>query len=443
MRKPQPTVQENSTHWVERRWYPSDYVMVIERPETVVVGYSSLTTGHTRTGQEWTRWQRNRRVVVSVRPGRSGRRILNVFTYERHGQERRFRNATPYAATVITGNEQFRQRVADAVRRLWERNIGEVPDRLRNATLPMLLVGLAYPGLAGQQRPLSLGDATQPVVPRALGIAWRADNARDVAVALFGQRRVRRDLVRAVAAADPNRAGVAHAVRSLVPVDWLVTYLERCDGTAQPWWDRRGLRSVFALVDPAARRRLLLDTKVTGAVFSPENRLIVDAMHAVGLLLNHYGENRDWVTDGIRKPKSWQSLHDEAARLERRIGHEDLPIPRTPVTVALHGLSVPDAGVRLVAPTRTATVHDWGEHMHHCIGIYAAAAAAGDTNLFGVYGENGELLANMEIAPDGYLLQLFGRFNAYLPAEQHDAIRAAIDAQLERAGIGQPMAVAA
>jgi len=438
MVRKQAVQHDNPTHWVERRTYPDASTMLIERPETVSIGFSTQVTGLSSTGKPWFRWQRGDRITFSLRRNRSGRRALHVYRYQRRQTQTIFGNRTAVIHDLVP--LRYQPVVAEALKRLWRRNVGDVPSVLINALLPELTTGLAFPALAGRPLRYRPGFTEQPVAPTGLTHAWRQDTARGVAEQLFGQRALRKDLIRASATVEPMRAGVAHAVRTLVPVDHLVEYMQQ-DGRVEHW-DRRALHDLFNVVAPSARRRLLLQTQVLdqprdGWGFSDDALTITDALRCVRELNQVYGPNQHWATDEVRKPKTWRTLHDDLSRLLRRAETPDVPIPPTEHARALDGLHT-DAG-RLRAAARTSDLYDWGDAMDNCIAGYAREAVDGVTTLLGLYRED-VLIANMELSSDGHIEQLFGRFNELLPDSEDRSVR---DAVADRLAARAPRAVAA
>ena len=425
MRKPQPVVQENPTHWVERRTFLTNSSMLIERPETVVLTFHSFKSGvNHHNGAEWSRWSKDSFFVISVRRNRSGVRRLNVYRWGRGKNGTSFQNRT---ADVSAFSWVEPALLAEAVVRLWERNVGPLDDDLRQAPISVLIPRLAFPGLANRQL---AADRDGPVVPPGLGSVWRESDARVMTEKLFGKRRVRKDLIRAVASADPARVGVAHAVRRHVPVDWLVEFLTAADGGVDSRLPFAGLGPVFELLNPHARRRLLLALGArplprTGRGMTGETMIVSDTVRTVRELGVLYGEDRTFVTDEVRKAKSWKSLHDEAARLLRIAEHENRPIPQGHIAIALDGLAVPGPEYVIVSAKQTETLFGWGEEMSNCIGGYGNDAVTQTSYLFGVY-NSGELVANMEVSPHGGIVQLFGRFNTPLSHGDDAAVRRAV-----------------
>ncbi|MGW8431496.1 PcfJ domain-containing protein [Curtobacterium citreum] len=427
MRKAKQVEQENPTHWVERRTYPDEMTMVIERPETLVVGFSSLVTGVSVNNVPWKRWKRGLRITFSVRRSRAGRRALHIYVFDRRAGT--LQNRTAVIASLIP--EPLHEQVAGALSRLWERNVGAVPELLSGSSMSALAVGLAFPALAGRPLPTPKPFTESPVAPAGLTHAWRQATARGVAEQLFGKRALRRDLIRACATVDPHRAAIAHAVRGLVPVDHLVEYMQQPDGTVDRW-DRNTLRQLFTAIAPASRRRLLLQTQVRDEPrpqwnLSDDSLTIFDALRCVRELTEVHASADAWMTDDVRKPKSWRELHDHLSRLLRRAETPQRSIPPTAHAAALDGLVTP-AG-RLRAAKQTSDLFDWAEAMDNCIAGYASEAVGGDTTLFGLY-RDGALIANMEVGPEGRIEQLFGRFNEHLPAADEQAVTDAVETAL-------------
>lgn len=119
---------------------------------------------------------------------------------------------------------------------------------------------------------------------------------------------------------------------------------------------------------------------------------------------------------------SFRELHDVLAREQRKAKNPKIDIEYTGPAAELPG----EYGeYRIVAPTDSWAVDEWGDLMSNCISGYSRRAASQDTLLYGVY-RGSELVANMELKPNGDVKQLLGKFNRGLDAEVQDVVYDAI-----------------
>lgn len=298
--------------------------------------------------------------------------------------------------TPVYGTRSRANRVFDPATLLWQwahRLMGE----------PATFASL-YP-LAGHY---GLGEDTYaPFLRRLTG----ATDAGQLARALFGKTRYRKDLVKAVARTDGPRLFVAWSMRSLVPVDWLVSMMSNED--SRPGFHPGEVIPMAALrphlrgLDRSSLRRLLRTLQ------GGEWRMIIDLSRM--------------PVAPLRRAASWTELHDATARHHRiRLRGEGMrevraslsDVQRKEIADQRRHLSgMTPAGREVVVAEEPVTLLEWGERMGSCIASYDRKLVTGRAHLLGVY-EGEKLIANAEVRTGDEalrLVQLRGRFNRDLP----------------------------
>ncbi|GEL46611.1 hypothetical protein CHO01_17270 [Cellulomonas hominis] len=259
--------------------------------------------------------------------------------------------------------------------------------------------------------------------------------------ALFGARRYRKDLARAVAGTihpgrlpDP-RLLTGCLLAPYVPTDWLVEHL---GGRGQSL-DRigninvRGMRAHLRQLDQRSLRRLALTG--TGTVHG-------------SLLTDLSG----WVpAPGMARADSWGDLHDRAMARRRALAERDrarrderyrnaadAAFAVTDDTLHRQLEGVTPGGFRIELARDGATLDAWADSMHHCIDSYAYRNWAGQSLLGAIRQPGGTMLGNFEVTvasrSKGHrldLTQMLGRFNAVLPAQ----VRAEVETHLTGRGV--------
>lgn len=88
---------------------------------------------------------------------------------------------------------------------------------------------------------------------------WGTTTAQELTTRLFGRTRVRKDLVRGVALAEPATLHLAWMLRGLVPIDWIITLLRSTalePGTEQAMLDQLGTMPKSNMLNDTLRRAL-------------------------------------------------------------------------------------------------------------------------------------------------------------------------------------------
>ncbi|QKW37092.1 hypothetical protein HUT06_26345 [Actinomadura sp. NAK00032] len=128
-----------------------------------------------------------------------------------------------------------------------------------------------------------------------------------------------------------------------------------------------------------------------------------------------------------RAPRGWteftEGLMSATAISSALTG--DFAVP--PALAALDGTTVPGAGVRVMVARSARDLAEWAAYMGNCIAEYADEARTGRTVLLGLYGRDGLLAANAELAAlkpaaRGWrVVEIRARFNDDPPAELEQA----------------------
>lgn len=259
-----------------------------------------------------------------------------------------------------------------------------------------------------------------------MGSALRRPDTRSFVETAFGKTRYRKDLVKAISNAPSlDKVAQARMWRGLVPIDWIV------DGIAQSLPPANGnstvqnpthLRKLLATVDQGSRKRLLMQsmTNDRGAHFVGDTLRSLDTIFRAGDSLEYIGR-----VDG------WRSLHDQLATQARLAVNANRPISQDAEVYKLLDGLVTEGGIRIESAKDTDDLIYWGGQMSNCIGSYNSEAVCGSTFLFGLYaGET--LVGNMEVAPNGIVRQMVGKFNGNFA--QSKEVKEAIATAIEEKG---------
>lgn len=392
-----------------------EHVDLIENDNSVILATSQLLRGTATSGKKWTRWKDVKKEIVSIKPNKAGVMRANyLYKTERGG----FKNFTPFPtqyAHLFSGPAY--QAICDLIARV-------APDRLKNwHEDPRNTLRIFYPAYSF----MGITSSPTPLTPR-LRVAMREETAMNTALVAFGKRHYRKDLVKSLASSrlTPN-IELAILLRSLMKTDWLVEIMrdERPLAYGSAIHPRlNGIEAYFPSVlqhiPEHRRRRFVLSLGENNRTFN------TDAI-AMGTRMDIN------VVAGIR---TIQEMHEIGVQNMPRIadnvvirdnvfltGAKSLEIKLNDRTKKYDGVETED-GLRIVAPKHTDTTDEWSKYMNNCIRMYGHRAAAGDTNLGGVY-DGEKLVANFEIDPKGNLLQLLGKYNNHLDISlQGDIIEA-------------------
>lgn len=378
------------------RW-GDNWLTLLVKDDMVGVKESQLVRGTNRySGKTYARFKDTSNVFYSWRNGR-----LRV--YSKNGKA--IRDVTHLYA--VRGLVSLRQE-GDLRDRGFEMALGKTYAEAVDEHYPLLGYFRGAPGI--------MAYLAQP-------------NVQEFTREFFGKSNYRKDLVRRVAGLSENLRAesastvllTAKSLNNLVPIDWLIAWMETGDkdrglsfGRLPFWTDpnpRKG-RAMFRTADQKQLRRLLKDQKpaLTGLNDSANDfHRLRDADPGYRLSALQFGTFRE--------------LHDVLARDATRIQY-----PRKEISYKGKGGKLPgDYGdIKIVAPQDTHDLLDWGTYMSNCISGYGNRAAEGSTLLYAVM-EGDRMVANMELDPrTGDIRQLLGKYNDHVPREIADATKDAI-----------------
>lgn len=249
----------------------------------------------------------------------------------------------------------------------------------------------------------------------------RAQTPAELTRNLFGKSRYRKDLVKAVASTTSTGLFIAWSMRGLVPGDWLVGLMRRCE------------REELSLAD-RVRREMVMRREVRphlrGLDRASLRRLARTAHEAMPRLINDLSRMR---VAPPRRVRSWTELHDHTAAADRNARYL-MPTPQLPKLSKERAKTIQAErevlsgtttdGLTVIAADAGDMLLTWGQQMGNCIAGYQREMHTGRSHLLGVY-EGKKLIANIEVRPEVgsmTLGQLLGRFNRPLPRAQHDDV---------------------
>lgn len=363
---------------------------LFERADIVLLSHATCSRFLLPDGKEARHWTSRTWLYFSMRSG-----SLRVYRSDRkRGQRGRGRMADITATIEYgpsfwgRGKALITAALVSSLVSLSERTTGYVPELDGppddGDDLAIAVTRIAYPLLRH-------GTFRKPVI--GISRALKSSTAREAAEALVGRRRARRDIVRAMATASPERMAIARALRNDVPVDWLAEFLTPAPYLGTSRIDVAGIRALILSAPEHHRRNLLLT--------SPH-----------------------WLADTIRMRKevpltvdidtrSWRAVHNSLSVAHRRLAYVDIPIEQVPYYQALDGriVAVGEREFTLRSPKGTGEIRSWGDTLRHCIGSYANMAVRHETYLAAVF-EGQTLIANAEVEPKtGEVWQLYGNYN--------------------------------
>lgn len=356
----------------------------------VAVIEGELKHGVSGSGKNWQRWSNTSKTFFSTRTG-----VLRVYQKSRRGAERlvngRVTYRTDFRDVTASGRIPRAHMTPGATGFFWE-SLDSILPTPSDPTLRFLerVEAAAFPLLAeAGWRPL-----------QGIGAPLRATNLAQMAGLALGKSRVRKDVLRTLGGSR-TLAGLqfAMSVKSLAPVDWLVPALAASPNLVMSPYDMRSARGSFARLRENQRRLLLIDLANLPNAYVMRDILM--------------GFND--IPNGVEIPRAttWRELHNEIFPLAaRHRSSSSGPIPQEGPSAKLDGLTVGD--LVLSSAKDTQELGEWGAQMSHCIGGYGNEALKGRSHLFALHrGRN--LLANLEVSPDGRVRQFYGRFNAVPP----------------------------
>lgn len=242
----------------------------------------------------------------------------------------------------------------------------------------------------------------------------------------FGKTRVRKDLVKAVAKATLREIEVAYLARGTMPVDWIVSSLNKAnenEGRSRYYRSvsssaHRGLRSAFKVARPKTKKDIL-DDIVTNDIHRWQ-RWAIDISNGSDIINEIPPERLQ-----SKEVKTLRDIHDVI--YENYSSRKAAQMPEVKGKIAgfkkeLHDLKIND--MKIVVATSSYDLLDWGDEMRNCIGGYGSYVKGNEKILAAVF-EGPKLIANMEInynQDEWKLNQLLGKCNQALPENPRNSI---------------------
>lgn len=385
-----------------------EHVDLIENPNSVVLRKSQLLRGVAPSGKTWTRFNDISADMLVAKPNKAGVMRINFLRKARN----KFMNLSPYTDQY---DNFFGGPAYEAIYNFLERIVPERYGMLRASDEDYAI--LFYPGLSFAEV-----EGVPSIFTSRLRVSLREENAMNMAIAAFGKRHYRKDLVKSLVGCENyHNVELAIALRGSMKTDWLVEILRSNQAMNFNPIDCGNAAALLARLPENRRRRFALSFPEMHNYYNSDAlrmglRLTDEQLATVRNLteLHDLGvENAPW------QERAWQQGRVERENNPHAWQHVGYLAPPAPFEIGLNdrtslydGVETVD-GLQIVAPKDSETVKKWSDEMSNCISGYASEAAEGRTNLGGVY-DGEKLIANFEIDRKGNLRQLLGRFNRHL-----------------------------
>jgi hypothetical protein len=362
---------------------------------SVALVTSNKYTGMNKAGKRWFRWE-NATNISLVRHPNTG----HVFSRSSSGRGRLRRHLTNFGTTNIFLYEPAREAIKERFGfEVWHD---------------------AYP-LTGDGRAISTGPllAGPESIATNLWLPLQKNDVFEMTTFAFGKTRYRKDLVKAVAQADPNAIAIAIDFRGMVPTDWIINFLRnnpRNEQRGAPPVSVPSIRQYLFPLEPRSLRRLL-QTEVgpnqAGSLYGISDAVRSPRTRPQPGFVRNWGEFHDNIYGIRRGDNRWQA---------RNLGEDQRYVGDIKVVTKAEPLDNLQIGtMTVVLPGHTDMLRVWGSEMRNCIGSYSAHALGGHSILGGIY-EGDKLIANFEIKKDGTLKQLLGKCNQPMPKDKRAAV---------------------
>lgn len=423
--------QRRYAHFDQPDELPKEYITMSVGDDFVSLVQSEKRVGTTQNGKTWVRFDDQLVTIFKLGRYADGRPRVNVYrkTRTRPSYRDRMNGTVPKGMRLenitsrLAGVSLFSQYdtvAAGEFIKIYEREFGP------SGQFPTA-VGirrLAYP---------MLRDNEHWQYARPLGSALRQTNVRSFIEASFGKTRYRKDLVKAIAHTNSTHAiAVGHAFRGLMPLDWIIDALFETKPYRQyeEFGDISNMRRIARLTDEKSGRRLLrqmLNEDIP-------RTWVRDSLRSIDQILE-YGDVPE-----LGRVQNWREAHDSLMVQARQVVKKNQRIPQDhKIIKAIEGETFFIEGqhgtYHFESAKDTDTLEIWGSKMANCIGTYNHSAMSGSSLLFGLF-RDGELIGNMEVAPDGRVRQLVGKYNSSM--QNYNWIRNWVDERTEPERDGRP-----
>lgn len=269
-----------------------------------------------------------------------------------------------------------------------------------------------------------------------LSPALRERTLEGYARKLFGAKRYRKDLVKALAKAPLFAHSRAASAVGLVPMDWIIEGLRAFADDAPNTPDNLYFTNVFGQDTRKAFRTFLRDCP-----YHLRRRHVNSNCIANPILMQEVYMWRQHRAFEIDYRKSITEIHDDWVtefrptynqRTRTPLNNKEDPIPEIPQTKKIAEISVP--GYEIVPAKTRGDMQKWSEEMHNCISGYYSTAADpnAEATYLGIY-RDGALFANVEIRK-GVVKQFLGKYNKTFSDERFEEVTPILEEWL-KAGV--------
>jgi hypothetical protein len=397
-------------------------------------------SGVSESGLPWYRWRDTGKLFLSVKENAKGIKSLNVYGTTRPGRVwSMFKNITASMVEIkFIVPVEFIDAVNIEARRLAltympEVMVPEVPlvnGRFSNINAPFdsviedaygYIPALVYPMFRTRNTP-----DQSCLMGKSFGA--RAFTEMEYTKTLFGKKNYRKDLVKAVAETkELQKIFFARAFRNQVPVDWIVTFLQKAKDTQNfPELTKEHLKTLtkcLKAISLTSRRRLLTELgKSQKNLYVPEQnagdgrpRRRPNAMPPIYYVMDTLNFASMLTPEALAGVQfsSWKELHDALIDLDHTQRYGNAVIPETPLSKKISAIPA-EEDFAIILPQDTNELRFWGKTMHHCIGTYANYAASGKNIFIGIIKE-GEMIGNAQLDPSSRrCVQILGKRNRHL-----------------------------
>lgn len=174
-------------------------------------------------------------------------------------------------------------------------------------------------------------------------------------------------------------------------------------------------------------RRFTIKKRLDFVTNQQENYYKCDILRMVDHLTKHGVK----IPELPRRQFNWKDIHDALLPLLGLIEVKGKKISQIEIAKEIDGLKM--EGHHIVTAKTTGQVIEWGNQQHHCIGSYVNEAVGGSCVLFGVYRNDGALIANGYMGSEDLggvktwsIVQLLGKHNQPIDADLYMAIESTL-----------------
>lgn len=363
------------------------------------------------SGKRWYRWETSEGMGIYL--NHNGTPIPYAYTY------------TPKRNRIFTSVENLFRILAKEEHWLFSAYDGEVENEFRSITKDKLGISSLsdiYP-IAGMHD-LDYYNFLQLFPSKVRGIC-RTNNYREFVGGIFGEDKVRKDLVKACAVSNVYSIFFACELAKYIPIDWVVGFLnnygQRFDRRPTNWY-LRYLGDFFDAAGETTVKNLTLKYNDGNTNYLD----IVDSLRMFAVVEDRHNRATELLSQ--RNFRSWHQIHEALIELHRQpVKEEVFEIGLTELAQSLQGLNVDDLSIKMADNTKI--MHEWSNYMSNCIKSYARQAVD-QTGEYGAVYQNDQQIANFEIKSNE-VKQLLGKHNRNLDKD----VRHKIEAMLESVGV--------